>query len=182
MNGNFFFSFHHPQKTTQTTKKNNKKKMLDQLLNIPKDLLRSFKKLPQPQQLVVLAVLAVGAYWLYKNYIAKRLALETFAEDGNVGTLTCTMYYVDWCPHCKDAKPEWEKLKQSFHGKMLGKKKVLIASVDCEKFPEVAKQQNIGGYPTFKFQLDGKDLDFNGERKYDAFKKYVENIAYSDFQ
>lgn len=159
--------------------------MLDQLLKLPKQLLQSFKRLPQTQQLVVLAVLALAGWWLWKNYLAKRLGrVEGFAERGakSIGTLNCTMYYVDWCPHCKDAKPEWAKLMQSFNGKTVGGKKVIVTSVNCEKFPEVAKEQNIGGYPTFKFDLDGQPLTFQGERKFDAFKKFIESVAYSDFQ
>ena len=159
--------------------------MLKQLTKLPKQLLQSYKRLPQTQKLVVLAVMALAGWWLWKNYLAKKLTgVEGFAESGSksVGTLSCTMYYVDWCPHCKTAKPEWAKLTQALHGKIVGGKKVLITSVNCEKFPEVAKQQNIGGYPTFKFDLDGKDLKFQGERKFDGFKKFIESVAFSDFQ
>jgi len=159
--------------------------MLNKLLKLPKQLLQSYKRLPQTQKLVVLAVLALGGWWLWKNYLSKRVGgVERFAESGpgSVGTLTCTMYYTDWCPHCKTAKPEWAKLTQALHGKTLGGKKVLITSVNCEKFPEIAKQQNVTGYPSFKFDLDGKALTFNGERKFDAFKKYIESVAFSDFQ
>jgi len=158
--------------------------MLDQLFKLPKQLLQSYKRLPQTQKLVVFAVLALAAWWLWKNYFAHGMGMERFAESGakSIGTLTCTMYYVNWCPHCKDAKPEWEKLVQAFHGKTINGKKILITKVDCEKFPEVAKQQNVTGYPTFKFDLDGRQLNFQGERSFDSFKKYIENVAYSDFQ
>jgi thiol-disulfide isomerase/thioredoxin len=159
--------------------------MLDQLLKLPKQLLQSYKRLPQTQKLVVFAVLALAGWWLWKNYLAQKvMGMEGFAESGakSIGTLTCTMYYVNWCPHCKDAKPEWAKLTQALNGKMLNGKKVLITSVDCEKFPEMAKRQNIGGYPTFKFDLDGRQLQFQGERKFDAFKRFIESVAYSDFQ
>jgi thiol-disulfide isomerase/thioredoxin len=154
--------------------------MFDKLFNLPKQLMQSYKRLPQMQKFVVLAVLGLVAWWFWKNYMAT--GMEGFAESGDVGTLTCTMYYVDWCPHCKNAKPEWEKLMQALHGKVINGRKILITKVDCEKFPEIAKQQNITGYPMFKFDLDGRLLDFQGERTFDAFKRYIETVAYSDFQ
>ena len=159
--------------------------MFDQLLKFPKQLVHSYKRLPKTQKLVILAVLALAGWWLWKNYLAKRVeGVEGFVETGAkaMGTLNCTMYYTNWCPHCKSAKPEWARLTQALHGKTVGGKKVLIISVDCEKFPEVAKQQNVSGYPTFKFDLDGNPFTFQGERKFDAFKSFIENVAHSDFQ
>ena len=159
---------------------NNHTTMLNKLLTLPKQLIRSFKKLPQTQKLVVLAVLALGGWWLWQNYLQPRL--EGFGEKNKVGTLTCTMYYTDSCPHCVKAKPEWGQFAQAFNGKTVGDNKVMITSVNCEKFPEIAKQQNIGGFPTFRFEMNGKQLDYQNERTYDAFKRYIESVSFSDFQ
>ena len=26
-------------------------------------------------------------------------------------------FYVDWCPHCKTARPQWDAVKKTYHGK-----------------------------------------------------------------
>ena len=31
--------------------------------------------------------------------------------SGGNNSTTFVLYYVDWCPHCKVVKPEWEKLE-----------------------------------------------------------------------
>ena len=36
----------------------------------------------------------------------------TDASNANK-TATLMLFYVDWCPYCKTAKPEWESLKSS---------------------------------------------------------------------
>ena len=152
--------------------------MLNKLFKIPKQLLNSYNRLPQIQKMVVLAVAALAGWWLWKNYLVK---VERF-NSASPGTLSCTMYMTEWCPHCVSAKPHWAKISDMFNGKTVNGKKILITSVDCEKFPEIAKQQNIGGYPTFKFNLDGKDILYDGERNYNAFKGYIEKIVHSDYQ
>lgn len=96
------------------------------------------------------------------------------------GTLECTMYYTDWCPHCKSVKPDWEKLAGELNGKVINGNKVIIAKVNCEEHPEVAKAQNIEGYPTFKFNFNGKDYPYEHGRSYDEFKRFIQSVAYSD--
>lgn len=162
--------------------------MLDQLLKMPKTLLAKFQKLPQLQQLAIAGVVLVAGYWLWKNVISKRMenfggaASGAASSGGADSTLSCTMYYTEWCPHCKTAKPHWAKLMQALNGKKVGGKKVLITAVDCEKYPEIAKAQNIGGYPSFKFNMDGRQMEYDGERNYEGWKSFIEKIAYSDFQ
>jgi thiol-disulfide isomerase/thioredoxin len=150
---------------------------MDKIVEFPKKLFREFKRLPQMQQIAIVAIVVLAAYWLWKNY-GSRLRREGFGDQkgSEPGTLTCTMYYVDWCPHCKTAKPEWKKLMDMFHGKTINGKKVLVVSIDCEKYPDVAKKQNVTGYPTFKFDLDGKPLNFNGERQFNEFKRFIESV------
>lgn len=152
------------------------------LLDLPKKLMRKFQQLSMIQQAVVLLAIGVGGWWLWTNYLARRF--EGFAEGGDetIGTLTCTMYYTEWCPACKAAKPEWEKFMQRFHGKKKNGRQILVTKIDCEKFPAKAKEQNVTGYPTFKFDLDGKTVKYDGERTLAAFAKYLDNVLHSDFQ
>lgn len=155
-----------------TPKKKNK---MDKIIEFPKKLFREFKRLPKMQQLVIAAIVVLAAYWLWKNYAVRREGFAQPRDSTGEGTLTCTMYYVDWCPHCKTAKPEWEKLMDTFNGKIINGKKILVVSIDCEKYPEAAKEAKLG-YPTFKFDLDGQKLDFNGERKFNSFKQFIESV------
>lgn len=96
---------------------------------------------------------------------------------GEGGQIVCTMYYVDWCPHCKTAKPEWEQLMQNYNGKVVNGKKVLVLKINCEENPEAAKRDNIDGYPTFKFNMDGKYHDYSDERVYDKFESFLHYLA-----
>lgn len=131
---------------------------------------------------------AVGALVALKKQVSFLTGgAETFDGDGEGDsetastTLTCTMYYTSWCGYCKKAKPHWEKLTDMLHGKTVNGKKILITKVDCEKYPDLAKQQGIEGYPTFKFDIDGKYLNYIGGHSLDDFKKYIESIVQADY-
>ena len=93
------------------------------------------------------------------------------------------MYYTEWCPHCKTAKPHWQALRDKLHGKKVGNKNVIVTSVDCEKEKDKASAAGVKSFPTFKFSFDGKALEYQGaERTTDAFLKYIQSIASSDHQ
>lgn len=165
----------------------NNKKMAEKILNIPKKAIAEFQKLPQLQQLIVAAVVIVGAWWLWKNYISKFIRnREGFDGPARVGggaaptgkRLVCTMYYTEWCPHCTAAKPEWAKLKQALDGKIVGGNEIVIAAVDCEKEKDKAEAAGVKGFPTFKFDFDGKAFTYSSpERTFDAFQKYINGIV-----
>jgi thiol-disulfide isomerase/thioredoxin len=112
---------------------------------------------------------------------------ETFeASDGASegsqpsNVLNCTMYYAPWCGHCKTAKPEWEKLEQALSGQIINGTKILITKIDCEKYPKVAEEQGIQGFPTFKFEMKGKYYDYKGGRTFGEWKQYIESIVHAD--
>ena len=102
---------------------------------------------------------------------------ETFDGEEGAGTLNCTMYYAPWCGHCKTAKPEWEKLEGELNGKTINGISVNISKIDCDQNPKVAEEQGIQGFPTFKFEMNGKYLDYNGGRTYSEFKQYIESVV-----
>jgi len=119
------------------------------------------------------------------NAFKRALPIETFSGDMEEleepkSKLTCTMYYTEWCGYCKKAKPEWNKLTDEYNGKNANGKTIIITKINCEENPEIAKQEQIEGYPTFKFSLDGQEVPYNGERTYNAFKEFIDNIVHSD--
>jgi thiol-disulfide isomerase/thioredoxin len=87
------------------------------------------------------------------------------------------MYWVDWCKFCKKAKPEWNQLKDEYNGKVINGKKILIVDIDCTKNEEIAEEEDIKGYPTFKFNLDGKYYDYPDQPVYDKFKTFIEYLV-----
>jgi thiol-disulfide isomerase/thioredoxin len=84
------------------------------------------------------------------------------------------MYYVDWCPHCHHAKPEFEKLGSTM---TIGGKKVECNAIEAEKNPEAVQGLKISGYPTFVlYDAEGKLVkDYDGPRKDVSFRSFLED-------
>ena len=58
------------------------------------------------------------------------------------------MFFVDWCPHCKAMKPEFEKVSK--------KSKVQCYAVNCETQKHIANSFGVDSYPTIVFMADSK--------------------------
>ena len=74
-----------------------------------------------------------------------------------------TLYYADWCPHCHDMMPEWNKLGKNHKG------------IKVEKFEENETDFKVDGFPTIIFR-DGKKVEkYEGDRSKKAIVSYLKN-------
>jgi len=87
--------------------------------------------------------------------------------NGNGKEAELMLFYVDWCPHCKTAKPEWENLKQEYQGKTINGYSLLFTEINCtNESPEVEKMihtYKIEGYPTIKLIKDGQVIEYDAK-------------------
>ena len=68
-------------------------------------------------------------------------------------------FYAPWCGHCKKLEPVWKHVAQS-----LGDTPIRVARVDCTRFPAVATEFNIRGYPTIMFLKGDSVYTYEGDR------------------
>lgn len=81
-------------------------------------------------------------------------------------------FYAPWCGHCKNLAPIYEKVGKAF----ANEPSCVVAKMDATENEAVAKEYNIGGYPTIKFfAADGKEKpeDFDKGRALDDFVAYL---------
>ena len=111
-------------------------------------------KLPPTRILIVAAVLLAI---LFVIGLSKRL--EGF--EGGSDAPTFTMYYADWCPHCKDIKPVFKDYSKS--GSVTVKGKTVFVSMVEEK--EIKSDVKVKGFPTFVLRkADGTTVESDAER------------------
>lgn len=118
---------------------------------------------------ITLALL-VGIY-----FISKR---EGFTDStGPISTMGADMfslYYVDWCPHCKTVKPMFEEFAKNGFVTVAGKN-VKVRAIECEKQSKEAEGKPIKGYPTFLLETaEGKTVEYQGDRSPEAWMKFLE--------
>jgi thiol-disulfide isomerase/thioredoxin len=93
--------------------------------------------------------------------------------DGFESAPSFTMYYADWCPHCKTIKPVFKDWSSS--GSMtVGGKTVFLDMVEADSNPEKMKGVPVKGYPTFLLQTaNGQYKEFDGDRTPEGWKSWL---------
>jgi thiol-disulfide isomerase/thioredoxin len=84
-----------------------------------------------------------------------------------------TMYYADWCPHCKTIKPVFKDWSST--GSMtVGGKTVFLEMVEADSNPEKLKGVPVKGYPTFLLKTsNGQYKEFDGERTPEGWASWL---------
>ena len=130
--------------------------------------------------LVAIFITIAVLYYIYKlkpkldnTYISNKEFRKT-DSDLNQGSNNATLYffYTTWCPHCKVAKPEMEKLKEAIKGGV-NDINVTIVHVDCDKEADLADQYNVVGYPTIKLVFDNKVYDYDAKPNKDTLMMFL---------
>lgn len=122
---------------------------------------------------IIVLIFVVSAYFLYRNY-ANPSNSETITDDiyeemdNNDGSeAELMLFHVDWCPHCKTALPEWEKLKQEYANKKVNGHKIIFMEYNCtEESEETTKKMEtykIEGFPTIKLKVEGRVIEFDAK-------------------
>jgi thiol-disulfide isomerase/thioredoxin len=122
-------------------------------------------KLPPTRILIVAAVLVAI---LFVISLSKRF------EGFEGGADTFTMYYANWCPHCKDIKPVFKKYSKS--GSVTVKGKTVFVSMVEEK--QIKSDVKVKGFPSFILQkADGTTIESDAERTPDGWTQWLgENV------
>uniref|UniRef100_A0A6C0EHS0 Thioredoxin domain-containing protein n=1 Tax=viral metagenome TaxID=1070528 RepID=A0A6C0EHS0_9ZZZZ len=121
---------------------------------------------------IIVLIFVVSAYFLYRNYANQNS--ETITDDiyegmdNNDGSeAELMLFHVDWCPHCKTALPEWEKLKQEYANKKVNGHKIIFLEYNCtEESEETTKKMEtykIEGFPTIKLKVEGRVIEFDAK-------------------
>jgi len=70
--------------------------------------------------------------------------------------------YANWCGHCQNMKPEWEKLKNE--NDFFRRNDINIVEIEESKLNDRTNQLHQSrGFPTLIYYHDGEKIDYDGE-------------------
>jgi protein disulfide-isomerase A6 len=83
-------------------------------------------------------------------------------------------FFAPWCGHCKAMAADYENTARSFEGV----DSVVIAELDGDKYPAIAGQYGIQGFPTLKFFRAGATTGKKHAEDYQGGRSPAELVAY----
>jgi len=129
--------------------------------------------------ILALTALFIGiAFYLYRSYISPKIDPD-YVENKEILTgqpsqeVVLYFFYTTWCPHCKAAKPEWQKLKSEYENNPFNNTTIIFREVDCDKEENVADEFKVEGYPTIKMVKDGEIIEYDAKPKYDTLIQFL---------
>jgi thiol-disulfide isomerase/thioredoxin len=150
--------------------------MLDKITGVFSGLMKDKKTLI----LVIIGVvlLIAASYYVYTTHISPKLNPEFVAnneivEQGESSEAELYFFFTEWCPHCKKAKPEWEKLVSEFEGKPINGTIVHFKAIDCDKDEATADEFKVEGYPTVKLVKDGEIIEYDAKPEYETLVEFL---------
>lgn len=139
--------------------------------------------------IVLVIIAAIGAifYYIIKNDMIPGLNKffssahgTTPAPDG-IGSnddkvAQLFLFKVEWCPHCKTAKPVFDEVEKDLGGRQINGYNVVFKTVDCEADPDLADKFKIEGYPTIKMVKDGQVIEYDAKPEKDKIKEFLSTV------
>jgi len=99
---------------------------------------------------------------------------EGFTNDIAGAADTFTLYYADWCPHCKTIKPAFKEWSKNGFVTVAGKN-VKVRMVEQSENPEEITAKGVKGFPSFLLDTaQGKTVEFQGDRTPASYLKFLE--------
>ena len=126
---------------------------------------------------------AVLSQQLYNRYVKSSSAASYYEGYSNAPgsgaaeppTATIYLFQVDWCPHCKKAKPVFQTIDDKYNGKVVNGYKLNFVSVDGEdpKNESLVNEHKITGYPTIVLTKDGQNIVYDANVDEPTLDKFI---------
>jgi glutaredoxin len=123
---------------------------------------------------ILLGIFAVAIFfyfYVYKTYLVsdtKKFIPNNEFKSDTKKTATVTLYYTEWCPHCKTTRTDWDLFKTNYSSDMYD---IAFAEVDCDKNPELSSE--INEYPTIILTRGDNKYFYDSKFSDETMNKFI---------
>jgi thiol-disulfide isomerase/thioredoxin len=115
---------------------------------------------------------------LKSSYKPNREHVTNGSSDSK--TAEMLLFYADWCPHCKTAKPIWEEVKAQYENKIINGYQVVFTEVNCTsenaEVEQMMNKYNIEGFPTIKLLKDGQVIEYDAKPSKETLNQFLNTV------
>lgn len=136
--------------------------------------------------IALIIAIMVGSVYYFKYMRKDGFTTDSNNDLDNVDDQTndkiaeLLVFTVNWCPHCKTAKPEIESLTREYESRKINGYKILVTNIDCTtETPEVLNMLNtykVEGYPTIKLLKDGQVIEYDAKPTKDTLVQFLNSV------
>jgi len=132
---------------------------------------------------IIIIFISVSIYFYvskFKHNFKYNLENNTDNNNNNTSQAELMLFSVDWCPHCKKAKPIWDDLKKEYENKTVNGYTIIFNDIDCtNENPEIEKIINkykIEGYPTIKLLKNGQIIEYDAKPSKATLEEFLNTV------
>jgi thiol-disulfide isomerase/thioredoxin len=151
--------------------------------------------------LILVIIFGIVSRYVYNKYYDKPKKIVSNVANANnmLPVVTVYLFHVDWCPHCINARPEWEKFKAEYNNKEVNGYLIQCIDIDCTddngeqviqfdngvstgitptpiRISEIIRRFKIESYPTIKMTKDDLIIDFDAKVTQDNLSQFVNSV------
>ena len=134
---------------------------------------------------IAVLICIIISYFIWKNYLSSKINYDANRENNEQEETPnkvahLMLFYVDWCPHCKTAKPEWNALKEEYDGKTINGYIVIFEEYNCtdesSEIEELINKYKIDGYPTIKLIKDEQVIEYDAKPTKATMEQFLTTV------
>ena len=127
--------------------------------------------------IIIASIVVFIIIGLIYYFYSKKTVFNSKTNNSSDKQAELMLFYVDWCPHCKTAKPVWEELKSEYQNKTINGYHVLFTEINCTnetaEIEKLISKFSIEGYPTIKLLKDGQVIEYNAKPTKDTLIQFL---------
>ena len=137
--------------------------------------------------LVLFIVFALVAYFVYTRYLSSFIKDKKYSDVANSSqrseALQVFFFFADWCPHCKNAKPDWNSFRSQVDGTVVNGYVIQTVEVDCTNLDsdaeaaKLVKQNNVAGFPSVFAMKDNSRIDYDAKVELNSLNQFLDAIT-----
>lgn len=132
----------------------------------------------------IIIIFSLVGYYVYRRYSVKTNGnkFKDVANANRRNKATVMFFYVDWCPHCKTAKPEWDKFVSKMNGNEINGYIIECVETNCtddgdSNVNHLINQYKIEAYPTIKMLKDDNVIEFQSKITKETLNIFVNTMV-----
>ena len=123
-----------------------------------------------------LLVLVILALFLVLLRFTRYGSNEYYENEGFQSATSVVICKADWCGHCKQAAPEFQKLVDASPIKLQNGSIANVTMLDADADKDKLAAYKVRGYPTILVNNGADPIEYPGERTYNGVIEYLNSM------